>query len=79
MAQYTTVIKRVRSGSKVRFFQDHFGGTYVEVPLTIFGWPRSRVKLTQTQLAEVKALLRERRRGTQTAVADTEREVDAAI
>jgi hypothetical protein len=62
MDDFERVLRRVRAGDRVRFYEDYFGGTTVVVRRRWLPQPGRRVKLSDAQCTAVRETLAQRGR-----------------
>jgi hypothetical protein len=70
MTDLEFILDRVRSGDKLRFFQDYYGGQWVEVTS---GWlikRKTRIDMQSDEVLALKSALRDMRR--QQAASDSD-------
>jgi hypothetical protein len=67
MDDFERVLRRVRAGDRVRFYEDYFGGTTVVVTRRWLPLPGRRLKLSDTQVMAVRETLAQGRRARRIA------------
>ena len=62
MSDVGTVLKRIETGDRVRFFEDYYGRQWIEIRRPWLLWPKTRLNLRNDQVVEIKTALRRRAR-----------------